>query len=262
MTEPKIEARGVRKQFASKRGAVLALESIDFVANPGEFVSIVGPSGCGKSTLLYIVGGFVDATAGEVRVDGQVVTRPDPGRGIVFQEFALFPWKTVRGNIAYGPARQGMPRAERNELVRKYIDMVKLTGFEKHYPKELSGGMRQRVALARTLIMNPDVLLMDEPFGAIDAQTRVVLQAELLQIWEQTHKTVVFVTHSVEEALFLSDRVYVLSNRPTTVRDVLEVNLPRPRDPEGILSSPEYVRLHQRIWELLREDQPVDVASG
>jgi len=258
---PKIEARGVRKRFASKRGAVLALESIDFVADPGEFVTIVGPSGCGKSTLLYIVGGFVDATAGEVRVDGRVVTAPDPSRGIVFQEFALFPWKTVRGNIAYGPARQGIPRGQRRELVRKYIDMVKLTGFEKHYPKELSGGMRQRVALARTLIVDPDVLLMDEPFGSIDAQTRVVLQAELLQIWEQTHKTVVFVTHSVEEALFLSDRIYVLSNRPTTVRDVLRVDLPRPRDPESILSSPEYVRLHERIWDLLREDQPVDAAN-
>lgn len=252
---PKIEASGVRKVFSSRRGEVLAIDSIDFVAEAGQFISIVGPSGCGKSTFLYIVGGFVEASDGEVRVDGDLVTGADPNRGIVFQEFVLFPWKTVLGNVTYGLARQGVPRQERKERARQLIDTVKLTGFEKHYPKELSGGMKQRVALARTLIMDPDVLLMDEPFGAIDAQTRVVLQAELLQIWERTTKTVLFVTHSVEEALYLSDKVYVLSNRPARVREVIDVDLPRPRDPEAILGRPEYVQLHKRIWHLLQEER-------
>ena len=177
---------------------------------------------------------------------------PIPGAAIVFQEFVLFPWKTVMGNVTYGLAEQGVPRRERAALARRYIDMVKLGGFEKHYPKELSGGMKQRVALARSLIMDPDVLLMDEPFGAIDAQTRVGLQEELLEIWERTRKTVVFVTHSVDEALYLSDRVYVLSHRPARVLEVVEVDLPRPRDPEALLGMPEYRELHQRIWSLLR----------
>jgi NitT/TauT family transport system ATP-binding protein len=256
---PKIRATGVRKQFTSRRGPVLAIDRIDFVAEPGEFISIVGPSGCGKSTFLYILGGFIAASSGDVRVDDVPVKGADPNRGIVFQEFVLFPWKTVLGNVTYGLARQGVPRHERKERARELIDTVKLTGFEKHYPKELSGGMKQRVALARTLIMDPDVLLMDEPFGAIDAQTRVVLQAELLQIWERTTKTVVFVTHSVEEALYLSDKVYVLSHRPARVREILDVDLPRPRDPEAILGTPEYVRLHKRIWALLQEERGKDV---
>jgi NitT/TauT family transport system ATP-binding protein len=252
---PKIEARGLGKVYSTRRGAVAAIDRLDFAAQPGEFVSIVGPSGCGKSTFLYIVGGFVDASEGEVRVDGAPVNGPDPSRGIVFQEFALFPWKTVMGNITYGLAEQRVPRRERAVRAREYIDMVKLGGFEQHYPKELSGGMKQRVALARTLIMDPDVLLMDEPFGAVDAQTRIVLQAELLQIWERTTKTVIFVTHSVDEALYLSDRVYVLSSRPARVKEVLDVGLPRPRDPEAILGMPEYGALHRRIWSLLQEER-------
>jgi ABC-type nitrate/sulfonate/bicarbonate transport system ATPase subunit len=164
----------------------------------------------------------------------------------------LFPWKTVLGNVTYGLAARGVPRRERGERARAYIDMVKLGGFERHYPKELSGGMKQRVALARSLIMDPDVLLMDEPFGAVDAQTRLSLQTELLQIWERTRKTVVFVTHSVDEALYLSDRVYVLTRRPARVREVLDVALPRPRDPEAILELAAYRELHRRIGALLR----------
>jgi NitT/TauT family transport system ATP-binding protein len=252
---PKIETRGIHKVYASRRGRVTAIDGLDFEARPGEFVSIVGPSGCGKSTFLYILGGFVDATEGEVSVDGVPIKGPDPARGIVFQEFVLFPWKTVMGNVTYGLAERGVPRRERAEQARTYIDMVKLTGFEKHYPKELSGGMKQRVALARSLIMDPDILLMDEPFGAVDAQTRTVLQEELLQIWERTQKTVLFVTHSVEEALYLSDRVYVLSGRPARVKEVVEVSLPRPRDPEAIIGLPEYGELHQRIWSLLQEER-------
>ena len=255
---PKIEARGLRKVFSSRRGEVTAIDGVDFSAAAGEFISIVGPSGCGKSTFLYIVGGFVEATEGAVLVDGSPITGPDPARGIVFQEFVLFPWKTVMGNVTYGLARRGVPRAERRERARQLIDTVKLTGFERHFPKELSGGMKQRVALARTLIMDPDILLMDEPFGAIDAQTRVILQAELLQIWERTRKTVLFVTHSVEEALYLSDKVYVLSSRPARVKEVIEVDLPRPRDPEQIVGTEAYGRLHRRIWSLLQEEQVSD----
>jgi NitT/TauT family transport system ATP-binding protein len=255
---PKIEARGIRKVFSSRRGEVTAIDGVDFSAAAGEFISIVGPSGCGKSTFLYIVGGFVDATEGTVVVDGSAVSGPDPSRGIVFQEFVLFPWKTVMGNITYGLAERGVPRSERRERARQLIDTVKLTGFERHYPKELSGGMKQRVALARTLIMDPDVLLMDEPFGAIDAQTRMLLQAELIQIWERTKKTVLFVTHSVDEALYLSDKVYVLSSRPARVKEVIDVDLPRPRGPEQIVGTEAYGRLHRRIWGLLEQEQRGD----
>ena len=251
---PGIEATSVRKVFASRRGEVVALDSVDVAASPGEFVSIVGPSGSGKSTFLYIVGGFIEPTDGTIAVGGEPITGPGPDRGIVFQEFVLFPWKTVLGNVTYGLAQKGVPRRERRELARTYLEMVKLTGFEKHYPKELSGGMKQRVALARTLIMDPAVLLMDEPFGSIDAQTRAVLQKELLEIWERTQKTVLFVTHAVDEAILLSDRIYVFSHRPATVKAVIDVDLPRPRDPEEILGTKTYGELHRRIWRLLEEE--------
>ena len=244
-----IEARAVRKVYASRRGSVTAIDGLDFDARPGEFVSIVGPSGCGKSTLLYIVGGFVEATAGSVTVDGAPVRGPDPSRGIVFQEFALFPWKTVLGNVTFG--LRHLPRAERERRARSYLELARLTGFEKHYPKELSGGMKQRVALVRSLIMEPGILLMDEPFAAVDAQTRSVLQQELLELWERTATTVLFVTHSVEEALLLSDRVYVLSGRPARVREIVHVELPRPRDLEALLALPAYGALHRRVSSLL-----------
>jgi NitT/TauT family transport system ATP-binding protein len=256
----KVAAEGVGKVFTRRgREPVRALESIDLTVRPGEFVSIVGPSGCGKSTFLYIVGGFVGASHGTVRYDGEPVRGPGPERGIVFQEFALFPWKTVLGNVAYGLARRGAwrglaRRAERLERARHYLEMVNLRGMDKLYPKELSGGMKQRVAIARTLATDPDVLLMDEPFGALDAQTRAVLQAELLKIWERTRKTVLFVTHSVEEAIYLSDRVYVFSQRPARIKAALEVGLDRPRDRERMLADPSYPVLHRKIWDLLRED--------
>jgi NitT/TauT family transport system ATP-binding protein len=240
-----IEARDLRKVYATRRGQVTAIDGLDFSAEAGEFVAIVGPSGCGKSTFLYIIGGFIDASAGEVTVDGAPVTGPDPARGIVFQEFVLFPWRTVLGNVTYGLAEQGVPRRERAERARRYIDMVKLTGFERHYPKELSGGMKQRVALARSLVMEPEILLMDEPFAAVDAQTREALQRELLAIWARLQTTVLFVTHSVEEALLLSDRVVVLSPRPARVVDVVDVDLSRPRDLGAI------VPLHRHVSSLL-----------
>jgi NitT/TauT family transport system ATP-binding protein len=250
--DPKIEASGLRKVYATRRGSVTAIDGLDFRAAAGEFVSIVGPSGCGKSTFLYILGGFVEASAGEATVDGVPIAGPDPARGIVFQEFVLFPWRTVVGNVGYGLAERGIPRRERAARARRYVELMKLGGFEKHYPKELSGGMKQRVALARSLIMEPEVLLMDEPFAAVDAQTRLTLQQELLGIWERTRTTVVFVTHSVDEALYLSDRVYVLSSRPARVQEVVEVGLPRPRDPEAILALPAYRELHRRVGALLR----------
>jgi NitT/TauT family transport system ATP-binding protein len=253
MAEAKIAARGVRKVYSSRRGSVTAIARLDLSARSGEFVSIVGPSGCGKSTLLYILGGFVRADDGTVTVDGAPIDGPDPARGIVFQEFVLFEWKTVLGNVAYGLAQRGVGRRERAERAREYLAMVGLSGFERHYPKELSGGMKQRVALARALIMEPDVLLMDEPFAAVDAQTRAGLQRQLLRLWERTRTTVLFVTHSVDEALYLSDRVYVLTSRPARVREELGVGLPRPRDPEAILAMPEYRALHRRVWSLLSE---------
>jgi ABC-type nitrate/sulfonate/bicarbonate transport system ATPase subunit len=234
----KLAARGLRKVYAGRSGTVVALERVDLAAEAGEFVSIVGPSGCGKSTLLHILGGFVEATDGEIDLDGT--------RGIVFQELALFPWRTVIGNIAYGLAERGVPRAERRRRAREYVELVGLDGFERHYPKDLSGGMKQRVALARALIVEPEILLLDEPFAAVDAQTRAALQVQLLELWERTGTTVVLVTHSVEEALLLSDRVYVLSGRPARVREAIAVDLARPRSLAAIAAA------HARISELLR----------
>jgi NitT/TauT family transport system ATP-binding protein len=253
---PKLRSAGLCKVFDSRRrGTVTALDGIDLDIQPGEFVSIVGPSGSGKSTFLYIVGGFVPASSGTIEVDGQTVRGPGVERGIVFQEFALFPWKTVLGNVTYGLRQQGVGRAEARERAREHLAAVNLEGIESLYPKELSGGMKQRVAIARTLATDPDVLLMDEPFGALDAQTRAVLQTELMDIWERTGKTILFVTHSVEEAIFLSDRVYVFSHRPAVVKEIVEIDLPRPRDRESILNDPAYPQLHRHIWELLRAEQ-------
>lgn len=249
-----IQVDGVRKQYDSRhRESVLAIDRVDLAAKQGEFVSIVGPSGCGKSTLLYIIGGFVDASTGVVEVDGRAVTAPGRDRGIVFQEFALFPWLTVLGNVTYGLAEQGVSRAERKKVAREYLSMVGLGEMERLYPKELSGGMKQRVALARTLAVDPDILLLDEPFGALDALTRADLQIELMTIWERTSKTILLVTHSVEEAIYLSDRIYVLSGRPSVVLDVIDVDIPRPRDRETMLAHPSFAALHAQIWGLLRD---------
>jgi NitT/TauT family transport system ATP-binding protein len=233
--------------------AVKALERVDLDIAKDEFVSIVGPSGCGKSTLLYLLGGFLPLEHGEILLDGRKVTKPGPDRGIVFQHFALFPWKTVRQNVLYGLERKSMDSAQRAELAQKYIDLVKLTGFEDSWPAQLSGGMKQRVAIARTLVTDPDVLLMDEPFGALDAQTRGILQEELLAIWGSTRKTVLFVTHDVHEAVLLSDRVVVMSARPGRIKTTVPIDLPRPRGPE-VTRSPRYVDYCQEIWELVREE--------
>jgi NitT/TauT family transport system ATP-binding protein len=241
----------------SGRQSHLAISDISLRIEDGAFVSILGPSGCGKSTLLYIVGGFVNPTEGVARVKGTAITGPGPDRGPVFQEFALFPWKNVLGNVMYGLRQQGVPRAEAEAQSRRLIEMVGLKGFENFYPKELSGGMKQRVAIARTLAYKPAVLLMDEPFGALDAHTRTRLQNDLLNIWERDRKTVLFVTHSVDEAVFLSDKVVVMTRAPGRIKQIVEIDLPRPRRRAELLLDPRYQKYVVDIERLI-DDTGID----
>jgi len=222
----------------------------------GQFVSLIGPSGCGKTTVLNIVAGFISPTGGEVRVDGTAVSGPGPDRGVVFQDFALFPWMTVEANIAFGLKMRGVPKAERRERAREMAGLVGLAGFEQKFPHELSGGMRQRAGVARVLATEPSIMLMDEPFASIDAQTRRVLQQEVLRIWSKQKPTVLFVTHDVEEAIFMSDRVIVLGNRPSTVQADITIDLPRPRTWKDVQGHPEFVRLRAQLLTMLGvEDQ-------
>jgi NitT/TauT family transport system ATP-binding protein len=241
----------------SGRQSHLAISDISLRIEDGAFVSILGPSGCGKSTLLYIVGGFVNPTEGVAKVKGAAITGPGPDRGPVFQEFALFPWKNVLGNVMYGLRQQGVPRADAEAQSRRLIEMVGLKGFENFYPKELSGGMKQRVAIARTLAYKPAVLLMDEPFGALDAHTRTRLQNDLLNIWERDRKTVLFVTHSVDEAVFLSDRVVVMTRAPGRLKQTVEIDLPRPRRRAELLLDPRYQKYVVEIERLI-DDTGID----
>ncbi len=235
----------------SGRKSHLALSDINLSVADGAFVSILGPSGCGKSTLLYIVGGFVNPTEGVAKVKGNVITGPGPDRGPVFQEFALFPWKTVIGNVMYGLRQQGVKRADAEAQSHRLIEMVGLKGYENFYPKELSGGMKQRVAIARTLAYRPSVLLMDEPFGALDAHTRTRLQNDLLNIWERDRKTVLFVTHSVDEAVFLSDKVVVMTRSPGRIKQIVDIDLPRPRRRAELLLDPHYQKYVVDIERLI-----------
>ena len=247
-----IEIDRVSQMFeTSGRRGHLALSDISLSIEDGAFVSILGPSGCGKSTLLYIVGGFVMPTAGVAKVKGRAITGPGPDRGPVFQEFALFPWKNVLGNVMYGLRQQGVKRGEAEAQSRRLIEMVGLKGYETFYPKELSGGMKQRVAIARTLAYHPEVLLMDEPFGALDAHTRTRLQNDLLNIWERDRKTVLFVTHSVDEAVFLSDKVVVMTRSPGRIKEVVEIDLPRPRRRADLLLDPHYQKYVVDIEKLI-----------
>jgi len=254
----KIAVRGIshayrlRKPREGKR-EFLALDSLNFEVGDGEFVAVVGPSGCGKSTLLDILSGLATPSRGEIHIDGHAVTGPTLDRGIVLQGYALFPWRTTRQNVEFGLEAKGVPRSERRAISDRFTRLVGLTGFEDRLPHELSGGMKQRVALARALAYDPGVLLMDEPFAAVDAQTREVLQDELLRIWSETRKTVILVTHSIEEAIYLADRVVVLSANPGRVRDIVAVDLPRPRTP-ALRTGDRFVRLRHRIWELLQND--------
>jgi ABC-type nitrate/sulfonate/bicarbonate transport system ATPase subunit len=227
-----ISCRALSKTYydIGRREEVVALRDLSLDIHVGEFVTVLGPSGCGKSTLLNILAGFERATAGEARLDGELIQRPGADRGVVFQEYALFPWLTVMGNVLVGLREKKLPRAECDRVARSYIAMAGLRGFEGKYPHELSGGMRQRVSLMRVLAIDPKILLMDEPFAAVDAQTRGVLQLELLRAWRATRKTILFITHNVDEAIFLAERVVVMTARPGQIKEIIEVSLPYPRD--------------------------------
>ncbi len=231
---------------------VLAIDGVSLEVGRREFLALLGPSGCGKSTLLYQLGGFLPTEAGSITVNGIAVKGPGPDRGIVFQHFALFPWKSVRANVMYGLARMGLPRAEQESRAQAFIDLVGLHGFEDSYPSQLSGGMKQRTAIARTLAIDPEILLMDEPFGALDAQTRHLMQSELLSIWQRSPKTVIFVTHDVQEAVFLAQRVAVMSARPGRIKALVETIFDR-SDPHLQKSRP-FVDKVDEIWELVRAE--------
>src|ERR1700744_1211618 len=256
-----IEIDRVSQVFqTSGRQSHLALSEISLTIQDGAFVSILGPSGCGKSTLLYIVGGFVSPSEGTAKVKGKAITGPGPDRGPVFQEFALFPWKSVLGNVMYGPRQQGVSSAEAEAQSRQLIDMVGLKGFEHFYPKELSGGMKQRVALARTLAYHPEVLLMDEPVGALAAHTRTRLQNDLLNIWERDRKTVLFVTHSVDEAVFLSDKVVMMSRSPGRIKQIIDIDLPRPRRRNELLLDSRYQKYFIKIERMFDDSGEGELA--
>jgi NitT/TauT family transport system ATP-binding protein len=257
--DPKIVLKDLcqRYQIRSKDGEgkedFVAIESFSLSIRNGEFVSIVGPSGCGKSTLLDIIAGLTRPSDGSILIDGQEIKGPALDRGIVMQGYALFPWRTVRRNVEFGLEIKGLPKAERREISQKYIELVNLTGFEDHYPHELSGGMKQRVAIARALAYDPKVLLMDEPFAAVDAQIRGTLQDELMRIWEKTQKTIIFVTHSIDEAALLADRVVVMSPHPGRVKDIVPIDIPRPRTHDGTGLSNDFVKIKRRIWQSLQD---------
>ncbi|MBE9018158.1 ABC transporter ATP-binding protein [Chroococcidiopsis sp. CCALA 051] len=252
LNQPKLEVREICKSYSNRGKELVVLEKINFQLDPREFVCLVGVSGCGKSTLLNIVAGLTTPSAGQVLVDGQAVTgRPGSDRGMVFQGYTLYPWLTVSQNIAFGLQLRKMSKAEQRERVAYYLNVVGLTQFAKAYPKQLSGGMKQRVAIARALANEPEVLLMDEPFGALDAQTKEQMQQFLLELWEQTHTTVLMITHDVEEAIFLSQRIYVMSSHPGRLQLEIPVNLPANRHLEIKLSS-EFVEIKRQILHALR----------
>jgi NitT/TauT family transport system ATP-binding protein len=254
MAATEIAFEAVSHAYRPPRGKpVQALESVSLAVREREFMALLGPSGCGKSTLLYLLGGFLPVEEGRITVGGAPVSGPGPDRGIVFQNFALFPWKTVRQNVLYGLEKQELSRAEREHRAQEFIDLVHLGGFEDSYPSQLSGGMKQRVAIARTLAIDPAILLMDEPFGALDAQTRGLMHEELLSIMERAPKTVVFVTHDVREAVYLADRVAVMSARPGRIKEVVatgHVGRPAP----AIVKSPDFIDKVDYLWESVRQE--------
>ena len=260
-TSTKISFESVSKKFTvrdkgNKNGKVFtAIDDVNITVNAGEFLTIVGPSGCGKSTLLDMLAGLTDISSGSIKIDGEAVTGPGLNRGIVFQQYALFPWKTARGNIEFGLEAKKIPKKEWKQLSDYYLELVGLTSFADRYPHELSGGMKQRVAIARSLAFNPDILLMDEPFAALDAQTRDSLQLELLNIWKETKKTIIFITHSIDEAVFLGERVVVLSPNPGRVKKIVPITLKNRLDNKDIHSTPEFVACRHELWKLLHEPE-------
>ena len=249
----KVHVDHVVKKFATSKGETVALNGVDLDIRENEFVCVVGPSGCGKSTLLNIIGGLETPTEGTVTVDGREVEGPGPDRGIVFQQYALFPWLTVEDNVKFGLKLQKKPKDEVDEIANRYIKMVELEDFAKSYPKELSGGMKQRVAIARAYAMNPKVLLMDEPFGALDAQTRTQLQSELLKTWQDEKKTCFFVTHDIEEAIILAQRVVIMYARPGRVKEIVPIDIGYPRTQETKM-SPEFLELKNHIWSQVYQE--------
>jgi NitT/TauT family transport system ATP-binding protein len=252
----RIEISGVTKRFLTPDGtAFTAIRDVGFEVEPGRFCAVVGPTGCGKSTTLSLVSGLDKPSEGEVRVDGRRVEAIAEGVGFMFQADALLPWKTVLGNVALGPSFRGVPRREAEAAARDWLRRVGLAGFEDRHPHQLSGGMRKRVAMAAALINEPRMLLMDEPFGALDVQTKAIMQTELLDLWEQLRPSVLFITHDLEEAVALADRVIVFTSGPGTVKAVYDIDLPRPRGSvQDIRFRPDFLELHQQIWESLREE--------
>ena len=261
----KLEARGIRLDYVQPRTntRLTALDGVDLEIMDGEFVSIVGPSGCGKTTFLSVVDGLIAATAGRILVGGKVVTRPGPDRAVVFQDASLLPWRTVRDNVVYGLECLNVGRREARARAARFIDMVGLSGFEHHYPYQLSGGMQQRVGLVRALAMNPSVLLMDEPFAALDAQTREVLQEELLALMERPdeRKTMVFITHSIDEAIILGDRIAVMTARPGRIKEILDMPFGRPRDVDAVRADPRFAELRLHIWRQLHTARPRNASA-
>jgi NitT/TauT family transport system ATP-binding protein len=255
----RIVVRGLGKHFTdiSRQETIVALDGIDLEIGDDEFLTILGPSGCGKTTLLNIIAGFDHPTGGDVRLDGEAILKPGPDRGVVFQEYALFPWLSVEQNIEFGLRERRVPKTQRRARVRDQIASVGLSGFERRYPQELSGGMRQRVAIARALVNDPKILLLDEPFAALDAQTRTLMQQELLRVWSAARRTAIFITHNIEEAILLGDRVVVMTARPGRIKEIVLVNLPRPRD----VTSAEFNEIRRRIGLMLESEVQATFAA-
>ena len=257
-----IQFQSVQRVFHQNGKDFVALQDINLEVKDREFVAIVGPSGCGKTTCMRMAAGLEHPTGGQVRVDNEVVTQPGPDRAVVFQQFALFPWKTVWDNIEFGLHSLGVEAGERKRRIEQIITLMGLGGYERAYPHQLSGGMQQRVAIARAYVLDPKVLLMDEPFGALDAQTRVVMQEELVRLARKNPRTVLFITHAVEEAVYLADRIVVMSRRPGTIREVIDVKTIREAEDwdqhkriEDVMDLPSFVHLRTHVWKLLREQQ-------
>jgi NitT/TauT family transport system ATP-binding protein len=248
-----IEVRNLGIRFQTKAAPVEAVSAVSLHVQPGEFVSLIGPSGCGKSTLLNVVAGFLEPSSGQTLLDGRVIRGPGSDRGVVFQQYSLFPWMTVRKNVEFGLKLKGLGSNERETQARTLLGLAGLLHFENHYPDQLSGGMKQRVGIVRALATSPQVLLMDEPFGALDSQTRVVMQEILTNMWQRLRLSVLFITHDIEEAVFLSDRIYVMTARPGRIKSEIVVPLPRPRTPE-MTATPQFTAMVQTIKSLIREE--------